>query len=236
MMIAAASGGQSIVGCEWMMKRALDLSLSLLGLFVLSPLLAAIAMVITFDSRGPVFYRGLRAGRFGVPFQIFKFRTMAVDAEKLGGASTPEDDPRVTRAGKVLRKYKLDELPQLLNVITGEMSVVGPRPQVLWAVVRYSHEEMEILNVRPGITDMASIRFRNEAEILRHSTDADLEYFAKIHPEKMRLGLEYVKMQSSWLDCKIICKTLAVIFSSKGTDRYQSAVERRTISDSTHET
>jgi lipopolysaccharide/colanic/teichoic acid biosynthesis glycosyltransferase len=235
MMIAAAPGGQSIVGREWMMKRALDLSLSLLGVFVLSPLFAAIAIVITFDSRGPVFYRALRAGRFGVPFQIFKFRTMVVDAEKLGGASTPEDDPRVTRAGKVLRKYKLDELPQLLNVITGEMSVVGPRPQVLWAVARYSNEEMEILNVRPGITDMASIRFRNEAEILRHSADADREYFAKIHPEKMRLSLEYVKMQSTWLDCKIICKTLAVIFSSKGTDRYPSAGERRTISDSTHE-
>src|SRR6266576_7259249 len=193
------------------MKRALDFVISMFGLVLRAPVLAAVALLIWFDSRGPIFYRGVRIGRFGNPFRIFKFRTMVEDAEKLGGASTPEDDPRVTRVGRFLRRYKLDELPQILNVISGEMSLVGPRPQVPWAVKLYTQEERTILNVRPGITDYASVRFRDEGEILRGSANPDKDYFEKIHPEKMRLSLEYVRKQSLWLDCRILLKTLGAV-------------------------
>jgi lipopolysaccharide/colanic/teichoic acid biosynthesis glycosyltransferase len=135
------------------MKRALDLILSTFGLVLLAPALVLLALIITIETGEPVFYRGVRIGRFGKPFRIFKFRTMVEDAEKLGGTSTPEDDARVTRVGRFLRRYKLDELPQILNVITGEMSLVGPRPQVAWAVELYTQAERAVLNVRPGITD-----------------------------------------------------------------------------------
>lgn len=204
-----------------MMKRTFDFGSSLISLIALTPLTLALVIVITLDSRGPILYRGMRVGRYGKPFRIFKFRTMVQDAEKLGASSTPEDDPRVTRVGRFLRKYKMDELPQLLNVIRGEMSLVGPRPQLPWAVERYSLEEKAVLNVRPGITDYASLRFRDEGEILRGSTDPDKDYFDKIHPEKMRLSLEYVRRQSFWLDCDILIRTLgAVIFrrEKRGSD------------------
>ncbi len=193
------------------MKRALDFVISMFGLIVLAPGLVALALTIKIDSRGPIFYRGVRIGRYGNPFRMFKFRTMVEDAEKLGGASTPEDDPRVTRVGRFLRKYKLDELPQVLNVVTGEMSLVGPRPQVPWAVELYTQEERTILNARPGITDYASVRFRDEGEILRGSANPDKDYLEKIHPEKMRLSLEYVRKQSLWLDCQILWKTLEAV-------------------------
>ena len=198
-------------------KRAFDVVLSAVGLVLLSPILAAMGVWIKMDSRGPVFYRGVRVGRLGRPFRIFKFRTMVEDAERLGSASTPEDDRRVTRVGRFLRKYKLDEVPQLLNVFVGDMSLVGPRPQVVWAVERYTPAEKAVLSIRPGITDYASLHFRNEGEILRGSSDPDKDYFEKIHPEKMRLSLEYVKTQSFWLDCAILMKTLgAIVFRTKG--------------------
>ncbi len=193
------------------MKRSFDLILSLLGLIVLAPVFAAVAVAIKIESAGPVFYRGVRAGRYGKAFRIFKFRTMVVNAEALGSASTPEDDQRITRVGRFLRKLKLDELPQLLNVVRGEMSLVGPRPQVPWAVEQYTPEERTILKVRPGITDPASVRFRNEGEILRGSADPDEDYFEKIHPEKMRLSIEYVQKQSFLLDCKILLQTMAAV-------------------------
>lgn len=193
------------------MKRALDLILSTFGLVLLAPALVVLALMVKLETPGPAFYRGVRAGRFGKPFRIFKFRTMVEDAERLGGASTPEDDPRVTRVGRFLRKYKLDELPQILNVITGEMSLVGPRPQVPWAVELYTQNERAVLDVRPGITDYASVRFRNEGEILRGSANPDKDYFEKIHPEKMQLSLEYIRKQSLWLDCQILAKTLGAL-------------------------
>jgi lipopolysaccharide/colanic/teichoic acid biosynthesis glycosyltransferase len=193
------------------MKRAFDLILSTFGLVLLAAPLAALALLVKLGTPGPVFYRGARVGWREKPFRIFKFRTMVVDAEKLGGASTPGDDPRVTVVGRFLRKYKLDELPQLFNVIRGEMSLVGPRPQVPWAVALYTQEERAVLQVRPGITDYASVRFRDEGEILRGSMDPDKDYFEKIHPEKMRLSLEYVRRQSLWLDCQILAMTLAAV-------------------------
>jgi lipopolysaccharide/colanic/teichoic acid biosynthesis glycosyltransferase len=194
-----------------MLKRIMDFVASFLGLIPLSPFLVAIAISIKLDSPGPVLYRGVRVGLNGRHFNILKFRTMVVNADKIGGSTTLEDDPRLTRIGHSLRRYKLDELPQLFNVLRGEMSLVGPRPQVLWAVERYSVEEKELLNVRPGITDYASLRFRNEGEILRGSTDPDKDYLEKIHPEKMRLSLDYVRNRSFWVDCKILVDTLATV-------------------------
>ena len=193
------------------MKRLIDLTLSALGLVVLFPIMAIIAIWIKLESPGPIFYRGLRVGRNGVRFRMFKFRSMLQNAELLGGTSTPGDDPRITRAGRFLRKYKLDELPQLLNVVIGDMSLVGPRPQVPWAVDRYSRDEASVLTVRPGITDYASLEFRDEGEILRGSLDPDQDYLEKIHPEKMRLALEYVRTQSVWLDCKILWRTMRAV-------------------------
>jgi lipopolysaccharide/colanic/teichoic acid biosynthesis glycosyltransferase len=198
------------------MKRVLDLLVSGVGLIVLSPLLFALALWIKLDSAGPVFHRGLRVGRNETRFRMLKFRSMVQNAHLIGGTSTPEDDPRITRAGKFLRKYKLDELPQLLNVFRGEMSLVGPRPQVPWAVDLYTPEEKTILRMRPGITDYASLRFRDEGEILRGSTDPDKDYMEKIHPEKMRLSLEYARTHSTWMDCKILASTVAAVVFGAG--------------------
>ncbi len=194
------------------MKRLFDIVCSFFGLFASSLLLLCIAALIKMEDGGSVFYRGVRVGRHGKRFNIFKFRTMVVDAEKNGVSSTPYDDPRITRIGHFLRKYKLDELPQLLNVLKGEMSFVGPRPQVQWAVDLYTAEEREVLSVRPGITDYASLRFLNEGKILKGSVDPDKDYMERIHPEKMRLNLEYIRTQSFWRDIKIVFQTMAVVF------------------------
>lgn len=195
-----------------MLKRLFDFVLATIGIFVLAPVLAFIAVAIKLTSKGPVFYRGERVGRGGRLFRIFKYRTMVVDAEKLGGSSTPEDDPRITRVGGFLRRYKLDELPQLFNVWSGEMSFVGPRPQVAWAVEKYSPEERLLLTVRPGITDPASLRFPNEGEILKGAADPDKAYWELIHPEKMRLSLDYVRNSSLALDVRLILQTIRAIF------------------------
>lgn len=198
-----------------MAKRMFDIVLSTLGLLLLAPMFLIIAVLIKLDSVGPVFYRGLRVGRHGRPFRILKFRTMVHDAERRGGSSTPEDDARVTGVGKILRRYKLDELPQAVNVLRGEMSLVGPRPQVVWAVQLYSKEERALLELRPGITDYASLFFVDEGEILRGSQDPDRDYLEKIHPLKMRLSLEYLQNKSLWLDCKILFWTLGILLWGK---------------------
>lgn len=191
-----------------MSKRVFDIIFSFLGLVVLSPVFLVILTLIKLEDGGSIFYRGLRVGRYGRPFRIFKFRTMVVDAEKLGGSSTPDDDPRITKIGKFLRKHKMDELPQLINVLKGEMSLVGPRPQVPWAVRFYSNEEKEILlSIKPGMTDHASIKFLDEGEILRSSEDPDKDYMKKIHSEKIRLSIKYVKNMSLKTDFKILFKT-----------------------------
>jgi len=192
-------------------KRAFDLICSVLILAILSPFLLALAAWIKTTSRGPVLYSALRVGLGGRPFRMYKFRTMVADADRIGGSSTPADDPRITPAGQRLRRYKLDELPQLFNVMAGDMSLVGPRPQVQWAVDLYSTEERHVLTVPPGITDYASLRFPDEGEILRTSTDPDRDYMEKIHPEKMRLSLEYVRKRSFRTDLSILAGTLAAI-------------------------
>jgi lipopolysaccharide/colanic/teichoic acid biosynthesis glycosyltransferase len=192
-----------------MIKRIFDFLVSLFGLIILSPLFLIIAILIKLDSEGPVFYRGERVGKDGKPFRIFKFRTMVKNAEKLGGPSTSADDPRLTKVGKILRKYKLDELPQLINVLKGEMSLVGPRPEVKIYVDMLKPEEKEkILSVRPGMTDLASLWDFHEEEVLKGSEDPEKTYMEKIRPKKVQLQLEYVKNRSFLLDLKIIFKTL----------------------------
>ena len=195
-------------------KRAFDFAASVVGLAILSPFLTAIGLAIKWHDHGPILYAGKRVGRHGVPFGMYKFRTMVMNADKLGGSSTPDDDPRITPVGKFLRRYKLDELPQLLNVVKGEMSLVGPRPQVQWAVDLYTPEQRHVLTVLPGITDYASVRFPNEGEILRGSNDPDRDYMEKIHPEKMRLSLEYIRERSFLVDLRVIASTLGLIRSS----------------------
>jgi lipopolysaccharide/colanic/teichoic acid biosynthesis glycosyltransferase len=194
-----------------MLKRAFDFVSSLLGLILVSPVLVTIAILIKKEDGGPVFYRGARVGRFGKTFRIFKFRTMVVNAEKLGGPSTADDDPRVTKMGKFIRKYKLDELPQVINVLKGEMSVVGPRPEVQMYVDMFKEEEKIILSVRPGITDWASIWNPDEGAILAGSPDPEKTYMEKIRPEKIRLQLKYVKERSFLVDIKIILETLTTV-------------------------
>jgi lipopolysaccharide/colanic/teichoic acid biosynthesis glycosyltransferase len=190
------------------MKRCIDLLVSAVALVVLSPLLAAIAYRIQKDSPGPVFYRGRRVGWGGGVFRIYKFRTMVIDAETLGGPTTPDDDPRLTAIGKLLRRYKLDELPQLLNVLKGEMSLVGPRPEVVEKVARYSPAERLILDVRPGITDWASIWNADEGAAVAGYGDADRAYEQFIRPTKIRLQLLYREQSSLWVDAKIVLYTL----------------------------
>jgi lipopolysaccharide/colanic/teichoic acid biosynthesis glycosyltransferase len=193
------------------LKRLFDLAVSAIALVVLSPLLAVLALLIKRHDGGPVLYAGRRVGKDGKPFGMYKFRSMVLNADRIGGSSTPDDDPRITPIGRFLRRSKLDELPQLLNVLPGEMSIVGPRPQVQWAVDLYTPEQREVLTVPPGITDYASVRFPNEGEILKGSTDPDRDYMEKIHPEKMRLSLEYVRNRSLLTDLKVILQTSLAI-------------------------
>ena len=196
-----------------MIKRMLDVFFSLLGIIFLSPLFLIIAFLIKKEDRGPIFYRGVRVGRYGRPFRMFKFRTMVVNADKIGGSSTASDDPRLTKIGKFLKKYQLDELPQLINVIKGEMSLVGPRPEVKMYVDMMTDEERKtILSVRPGMTDLASLWDFHEGEILKGSSDPEKTYQEKIRPTKIKFQLDYVKNRSFLLDLKIILKTIFKIF------------------------
>ncbi|HXE14575.1 MAG TPA: sugar transferase [Bryobacteraceae bacterium] len=198
-----------------MVKRLFDLVISLVGIVILSPVMAIIAILIKLNSPGPIVYAGHRVGKGGKPFRLLKFRTMVVNADKIGGPSTSDDDPRVTKIGHILRRYKLDEIPQLFNVLKGEMSLVGPRPEVAAEVALYSPEERNLLNVAPGITDWASIRFHNEGEILKGSADPHRTYQEKIRPEKIRLGLEYVQEHSFFVDVKILLSTFGTLVKTR---------------------
>lgn len=195
-----------------MLKRCFDLFFTIPGLVALSPILILLALWVHFDSDGPIFFRQERVGRYGVPFRIFKFRTMVTDAEKRGKQITVGNDSRVTRSGEVLRKYKLDELPQLFNVILGDMSLVGPRPEVPRYIAEYTEEERkEVLSVRPGITDNASIEFRSENEILGRALDPEWAYIHEVLPIKIGYYREYVNNHSMMGDFKIILKTFKAI-------------------------
>ena len=192
------------------MKRALDVVLSAVALLALAPVFLVVAVAIKLDHPGPVFYRGERVGLRGKPFRIFKFRTMVVDAERRGGPSTAGDDPRITRTGRWIRRFNLDELAQFLNVLKGEMSIVGPRPEVPHYVALFTEEEQAILSVRPGITDWATLWIRDEGQILAGSPDPERAYFEKVWPEKHRLALEYVRRRSLLVDAQIMLRTLKV--------------------------
>lgn len=195
-----------------MIKRAFDIIVSFCGLLVTAPVLAVIAVLIKRNSPGPVFYKGTRAGKNNKIFSMFKFRTMVANADKIGGPSTAGDDPRLTTLGKTLKRYKLDELPQLINVLKGEMSLVGPRPEVPFYIDMMSEEERKtILSVRPGITDWASLWDFREEEILRGSADPEKIYQEKIRPEKIRLQIKYAKEHTFLKDLSIILKTVGQI-------------------------
>jgi len=197
-----------------MTKRLLDIIASFFGLILTSPIFLIVAVLIKVDSPGPVFYRGAREGRGGTTFKIFKFRTMIENAEKLGGPSTAGDDPRLIKIGNFLKKFQLDELPQLINVLKGEMSLVGPRPEVKMYVDIMSDEERNtIFSLKPGMTDLASLQNFHEGDILKGAADPERTYQEKIRPEKIRLQMEYVKNRSFLLDLKIVIKTIFKIFS-----------------------
>ena len=197
-----------------MIKRLFDVLVSGVALVVLSPLLVVIAIWIAADSRGGVFYRGVRAGRGNRPFRMLKFRTMVKDAEKLGGPTTGGGDVRITGLGRVLRRFKLDELPQLVNVFAGDMSLVGPRPQVLSYTSRYEGEFREILALRPGITDWASIWNADEAAVLEGAADVDHAYDVLINPTKLHLQLMYARTKSLATDLRIIYCTIRRMLDS----------------------
>lgn len=193
------------------MKRLFDIVASGLGLICLSPLFAAVAVWIKCDSRGPVFYRQTRVGKDGRDFRLFKFRSMRPDSDKLGLITVGGHDPRVTRSGYYIRKYKLDEFPQLINVFIGDMSLVGPRPEVRKYVDMYTPEQLNVLKVRPGITSLASIRYRNENDILAAAADPDKAYVEQVMPDKLAIDLEYVDRANLWTDIKLIFSTFKEI-------------------------
>ena len=195
-------------------KRLFDLLLSALGLILLAPLMLAVAVWIKLDSPGPVFFRQERVGRFGVPFHIHKFRTMRHDAASSGRQITVGADARITRAGALLRKSKLDELPQLLDVLRGVMSIVGPRPEVPRYVAIYPADLRDkVLSVRPGITDLASIQFRDEGALLASADDPEREYTEVVLPQKLRLAAQYVDQATMATDLRLIGLTLKTLLT-----------------------
>lgn len=196
-----------------MMKRLCDIVLSAIGLLCLSPLLLIVALWIKIDSRGPIFYRQVRVGRHNKNFRIYKFRSMYTDSDKCGLITIGGHDPRVTRAGYYIRKLKLDELPQLINVLVGDMSFVGPRPEVRKYVDMYTPEQLHVLDVRPGITDAASIKYRNENDILALQANAEQYYTDVIMQDKLRINLDYVAYHSLLGDLKLIINTFKVIIT-----------------------
>ena len=191
--------------------RFFDFILSLVGLVVLAPIFIALAIWIKIDSTGPVFYKQVRVGQSGIDFGLFKFRSMVVDADKKGLITVGGRDPRITRSGYFIRKYKLDELPQLINVLLGDMSLVGPRPEVRKYVEFYTDEQQKVLSVKPGITDYASIEYMDENEILGKSSDPEKTYIEEIMSEKIKYNMKYIQNKSLMEYFKIIFLTILKI-------------------------
>ncbi|MBN1062923.1 sugar transferase [Clostridium botulinum] len=189
-------------------KRIFDFVCSTLGIIILSPIFILISIMIKTGSDGPVFFKQIRVGEDGKDFEILKFRTMVVDAEKLGKQITVGNDNRITKIGSFLRKYKLDELPQLINVFKGDMSLVGPRPEVPRYVEMYNDEQRKVLEVKPGITDLASIRYKDENALLGKAENPEEFYINTIMPDKLALNLEYINKSNVFFDIYIIVKTI----------------------------
>lgn len=196
-----------------MIKRCFDIFASFIGLLIFSPFFITIAVVILIDSRGGVFYKQVRVGKNNKDFKLFKFRSMGTGSDKKGLLSVGGRDSRITRSGYFIRKYKLDELPQLLNVLFGDMSLVGPRPEVRKYVDMYNAEQMKVLNVKPGITDYASIEYSNENELLAKSSEPEKTYIEEIMPAKLLLNQKYITEQGLLTDIKIILRTIGKIVS-----------------------
>lgn len=195
------------------MKRLFDIIASGCGLIVLSPLFIILSIWIKLDSKGPVFYKQSRVGQHNRDFMLYKFRSMRVGSDKKGLITVGNRDPRVTKSGYFIRKYKLDEFPQLINVLIGDMSLVGPRPEVRKYVNLYTKEQMCVLDVKPGITDLASIRYRNENEILESVENPDEYYINVVMQDKLNINMEYVSNHSFWYDIALIFKTFWAIVS-----------------------
>ena len=195
-------------------KRVFDILVALICLVVLSPALLVLAALVKLDSAGPVLYRASRIGRGGCPFHMLKFRTMVANADQLGPAVTYDRDPRITRLGGILRAARLDELPQLINVLRGEMSLVGPRPEAPEYVAHYTPEQWKVLQVRPGVTGLAQLTFRNEEEMLS-SDSPDRDYVDRILPHKLGIDMDYVDRQSLWLDLRILVTTVLVMVADR---------------------
>ncbi|NFG24802.1 sugar transferase [Clostridium botulinum] len=189
-------------------KRIFDFVCSTLGIIILSPIFILLSIMIKTGSDGPVFFKQIRVGKDGKDFEILKFRTMVVDAEKLGKQITVGNDNRITKIGSFLRKYKLDELPQLINVFKGDMSLVGPRPEVPRYVNMYNDEQRKVLEVKPGITDLASIRYKDENALLGKAENPEEFYINTIMPDKLALNLEYINKSNVFFDIYIIVKTI----------------------------
>jgi lipopolysaccharide/colanic/teichoic acid biosynthesis glycosyltransferase len=196
-----------------MFKRIFDIAFSLIAIIILLPLFIVIALYVWIDSEGGVFYRQTRVGKNNKDFKLFKFRTMHINADKLGLLTIGNNDNRITKAGYWLRKYKIDEMPQVINVFIGDMSFVGPRPEVRKYVNLYNQQQLSVLSIRPGITDWASIEFRNENEVLAGYPDPEAAYIDIVMPRKLFLNMEYIKKRSVILDVKIILKTLSKIIN-----------------------
>jgi len=195
-----------------MIKRLFDIIASLFGIIILSPFLLIIAILVALDSKGGAFYRQVRVGKNGKQFKLFKFRTMHTDSDKKGLLTVGMRDSRVTRIGYSLRKYKFDELPQLFNVLLGDMSIVGPRPEVPKYVAMYTDEQKKVLSVKPGITDYASIVYSGENDILARADNPEEVYITKVMPAKLKLNLKYIDEMSFTRDIGIIFRTLGKIF------------------------
>ena len=193
-------------------KRAFDLLVVIFGILLFSPLFVLLALWVKMGSRGPVFFRQVRVGLNGREFRIFKFRTMVTDAEQRGSQVTSGNDTRITGAGRVLRKYKLDELPQLFNVLLGDMSLVGPRPEVPKFVRFYTQEQRQVLRVRPGITGVSQLEFRHEEELLAGQEDVEGFYIAAVMPAKLRLDLRYVQNNTFGNDLNLLFRTFVALF------------------------
>lgn len=202
-------------------KRLLDMIASFVMLVILSPFLLLLALAVKFDSKGPVFYRQVRVGRYNQDFKIFKFRTMVQNADQIGPAVTTGEDPRITRVGRFIRRLRLDEFSQLLNVLNGTMSLVGPRPEVRKYVDLYTPEQMATLLVRPGITAPSSIAFKDEDKLLDAADDPERVYVEQILPPKMELNLEYLEHISPLYDLSVIFQTAAAVFLSGGKENAQ---------------
>lgn len=198
-----------------LMKRISDILFSLLGIVLIFPGLILIAILIKIGSKGPILYKQVRVGKKNRDFKIWKFRTMFIGSDKKGLLTVGDSDSRVTKIGLLLRKFKLDELPQLFNVLFGEMSLVGPRPEVRKYVDLYSEKDMQVLSVRPGITDYASIHFRNENELLKTAKNPEEMYIHEILPEKLALNMKYVNEKKAFKDIGIIISTFVTIFKDR---------------------